>query len=91
MLQSLAPEEQTASERGGVLGSSTRPPWESWSPVVLWQGSFCSQQGEVSLGWDPNSLPSSRSEGSSASLPGLCTAWLGAQPEVAQQGPAGVR
>lgn len=38
---------------------------------ALWQGRFCSEQGEVSLGWDPTSLPSSRSEGSFASLPGL--------------------
>lgn len=27
---------------------------------ALWQGRFCSEQGEVSLGWDPTSLPSSR-------------------------------
>lgn len=44
MLQSLAgsaepssapaAEEQKTPERGGVLGSSTNPHWESWSPVA---------------------------------------------------------
>lgn len=78
-----AAEEQKNRERGGVLGSSTNPVGEL---EPCGRADPNSEQGEVSLGWDPTSLPSSRSEGSFASLPGLCTDWAGAQPEVALRG-----
>lgn len=50
------------------------------SPVSHVRADPRSVQGEVSLGQDPTSLPSSRSEAPSASLPGLCSHPACAQP-----------